>query len=53
MIVTGSIDKVPLFVNSVKFDMTISVKQTLTFGTVVLVKLDKERMNLVQWLLIN
>ena len=31
MIVTGSIDEVPLIVNSVKFSMTISVKQTLYF----------------------
>ena len=53
MIVTGSIDEVPLFVNSVKFNMTISVKQTLYFWYSCVSQLDKERMNPVQWLLIN
>ncbi len=53
MIVTGSIDEVPLFVNSVNFSTTISVKQTLYFWYNCVIQLDKERMNPVQWLLIN
>ncbi len=53
MIVTGSTDEVPLFVNSVKFNMAISVKQTLYFWYNCVSQLVKERINSIQWLLIN